>query len=93
VRGDEPELRVLSMPSPPMLFGLPGWLNTLKKSALTRTLTRSVIANILNRDASCPHWRTPGFHWFMKGLSTPVKSVVRTVVPSLSGIQTVLVSQ
>ena len=53
---------MLSIPSDPMLFGLPGWLNTLKKSALMRRRTLSLIETTLNSEASWPHCRTPGFH-------------------------------
>jgi len=60
--------RVLSTPSPPTLLGLPGWLSTLKKSALKRRLNLSVIGTLLNNEASNPHCRVLGKYWLRQGL-------------------------
>lgn len=48
------------MPSPPTPDGLPGWLSTLKKSALKRRFNRSVTGTVLNMEESRPHCRVLG---------------------------------
>ena len=52
MRGVLPDERVFRTPVEPMLFGFPGWLNTLKKSAVNRTLNFSWIEKFLNSEAS-----------------------------------------
>src|SRR5215471_6584526 len=49
-RGELLEFCVLKMPLPPGV-GIPGLFNTWKKSALKRSLARSVRENVLNSDA------------------------------------------
>src|SRR5262249_50842689 len=91
-RAPLPELRTASTPSPPIEFGLLGLLNTLKKSTLNRTETRSLNFTNLNNDASWNHCRTPGRYWFRQGWRLSL-NVVRCTVPLFNGTQTVLVSQ
>src|SRR5436305_307525 len=91
VRAPLPEFRVASMPVLAMVLGFPGWFSTLKKSTFKRTLKRSLIGTVLNNEASSPHWRMLGRYCCLSG-SRPL-NVVRCVVPSLIGTQTVLVFQ
>src|SRR5688572_2421780 len=80
------------MPSEPMAFGFPGILKTLKKSALMRSFTVSLMETVLKSDASTPHWRTPGMYCCRHGCRLSLK-VVRWMVPLFNGTHTVLVSQ
>src|SRR2546423_11953010 len=62
-----PEFRVLRMPVSATAVGLFGWLNTLKKSILNRKVTRSLIFQNLNADASWDHCQGPFMYWFRQG--------------------------
>src|SRR4051812_32770812 len=91
-RAAAPEFCVERMPFPATPVGLFGWLNTLKKSALKRSVTRSLRCVDLMSDASWNHCSGPGRYWFRHGCR-PVSYVVRCTVPLFNGIQTVFVSQ
>src|SRR6476660_8815797 len=80
------------MPLPATPVGLFGWLNTLKKSALKRSVIFSVRCVDLISDASWNHCSGPGKYWLRHGFR-PLSKLVLCTVPSVSGIQTVLVSQ
>src|SRR6266540_3597847 len=55
-----PDPRVLTSPFEPTPVGMPGLLNTLNASMLSRTATVSAIRTSLNIDASWPNSHTPG---------------------------------
>src|SRR5688572_4548687 len=76
-----------------MLLGLPGRFRTLKKSALMRNANRSLIAILLNSEASRPHSGTPRKYCCRQGCNPVPAKVVCCTLPLFSGTQTVLVSQ
>src|SRR4029453_16998785 len=87
-----PEFRVLSIPVSAMEVGSFGWLNTLKKSRLKRSVTCSRIFQNLNADASWVHCQGPFMYWLAHGWRLSLNAW-RCTVPLLNGIQTLLVSQ
>src|SRR5215470_2401893 len=90
-RGELLEFCVLRMP---LLAGVgsPGLFKTWKKSALKRSLARSVREKALNSDAERLNAHGAGTYWFIHE-GRLVFMVVRTTLPSFSGTQTVCGSQ